>query len=103
MPTIRSALVVSTSAALLATGPALARPGPMGMPYWGPTPIRYPDQARDHRVDPREGKVEASHFLPDGSGAAALGHGVSRTARRCRAWPDRGRDPGSAGRLGRGK
>jgi len=73
MPTIRSALVVSTSAALLATGPALARPGPMGMPYWGPT--RYPDQARDHRVDPREGKVEATHFLPDGSGAAALGHG----------------------------
>jgi hypothetical protein len=79
MPTIRFALVLSTSAALLATGPGLARPGPMGDPYWGPMPGRYPYAAREQR-DPREGKVEATHFVPDGSVAGALGHGVITVA-----------------------
>ena len=79
MPTIRFALVLSTSAALLATGPGLARPGPMGDPYWGPMPGRYPYAAREQR-DPREGKVEATHFVPDGSAAGTLGHGAITVA-----------------------
>lgn len=79
MATIRFALAVSASAALLATGPGLARPGPAGMPNWGPMPARYPDQVRERR-DPREGKVEATHFLPDGSAAAALGRGPIKVA-----------------------
>jgi hypothetical protein len=78
MPTIRFAirLALAAFATLLAIGPSLAGPGRMGMPYWGQEAPRSRYDARDRRVDPREGKIETAHFVAENGGAGSLGRGT---------------------------
>lgn len=65
---------LAAAACLLTSGSAFARPGGWNEPGWsGPSQsLSSRLQARDRS---REGHVEASRFVAQGSAAAALGHG----------------------------
>jgi hypothetical protein len=75
MAPLRKLLLLPAIAALASAAPALAQRG-WGGPGWGPMmppPGAYP--ILDHGHDPREGKVEAVHYLANSPGIAELGHG----------------------------